>query len=253
MDPLTLGMLGSLAVNGIATGISAYNAKKDRETNKDVARENLAYQQQNLDYQRAIQQQIFQREDTAVQRRKSDLLAAGMNPYLSATQPGAGAGSVVSTSAPHNDFQSTLSRDMASVSKGLAETPGQVLDAISAIQKVKQDSLYTKYMEIQNKMALLGLDDARNNFILDWAFTPDGNKYHPFNERSTKNLSGIYDLFKQTNQYKQRELMLNNLAVENQLREKDVDFYVADRIEKYLMDSITGFSKYSFTKNYRRR
>lgn len=247
MDPLTIAAIGGLAINGIANGISAYNAKKDRSTNKDIARENLAYQQQNLDYQRAIQQQIFQREDTAVQRRKSDLLAAGMNPYLSATQPGAGAGSVVSTSAPQNQFQSTLSRDMASVSKGIAETPGQVLDAISAIQKVKQDSLYTKYMEIQNKMAMLGFNNAKNEFLLDWTYFGDDNKAYPYLD------SKRFDYLQQTNKYKQRELMLNNLAVENQLREKDVDFYVADRIEKYLMDSITGFSKYSFTKNYRRR
>lgn len=249
MDPLTIAAIGGLAINGIATGISAYNAKKDRSINKDIARENLAYQQQNLDYQRALQQQIFQREDTAVQRRKSDLLAAGMNPYLSATQPGAGAGSVVSTSAPQNTFQSTLSRDMASVSRGIAETPGQVLDAISAIQKVKQDSLYTKYMELQNKMALLGYNNAKNEYLVDWSYIDENNKAYPFYETNTRN----FDYLQQTNKYKQRELMLNNLAVENQLREKDVDFYVADRIEKYLMDSITGFSKYSFTKNYRRR
>ena len=57
---------------------------------------------QNLNYQKDLQNRIFSREDSSVQRRVADLKAAGLSPVLAAGQ-GASAGPVVSTKAPEFD------------------------------------------------------------------------------------------------------------------------------------------------------
>ena len=53
--------------------------------------------QRDFDYQKSLQQDIFAREDNAVQRRMKDLQAAGLNPNLAAGSA-AGAGAVVGRS-----------------------------------------------------------------------------------------------------------------------------------------------------------
>lgn len=96
--------------------------------NKKIADQNLAFQQENLEYQKALQQQIFNREDTAYQRKVNDLVAAGLNPALASSGAGSGAGSIVSTSAPQN----TMNYKAPSI-----VSLGSVLDTLSSIQQIK--------------------------------------------------------------------------------------------------------------------
>lgn len=73
--------------------------------NEKIASENLEFQKENYEYEKDLQQQIFEREDTAYQRKVQDLIKAGINPAVAAVGSGSGAGSIVSTQAPHNDMR----------------------------------------------------------------------------------------------------------------------------------------------------
>lgn len=102
-------------ITGAATGTSpVHQAKHQMQTaDRDIAnqeamlRHQMGVDQRNYEhtkevyeYQKALQEQMFQREDNAVQRRTADLRAAGINPVLAAGQA-AGAGSNIGVTAPH--------------------------------------------------------------------------------------------------------------------------------------------------------
>ncbi len=130
--------------------ISAYQAK----TSKDYAEKNFQLQSDNLDYQKALQQQIFDREDTALQRYVSDLKKAGLNPQLAAGSSGSGAGSVVSTSAPQKD---------PSWLKNLKLN----LDYVSAIESVRQQRLQTQILQNQRSTSQYESNIMRDKSLLN--------------------------------------------------------------------------------------
>lgn len=79
---------------GIFDGVAGTNFVGDYDAQKYYD-----LQKAQLQYQKDLQQTIFNREDTAVQRRAADLKAAGMNPLMAAGAA-AQSGAVVRTEAP---------------------------------------------------------------------------------------------------------------------------------------------------------
>lgn len=88
MDTGWIGSIAGAAAGLVGSGLSYASQQKQLQFEKDLAR-----------YNRNLQNQMFQREDTAVQRRRLDLMAAGMSPVLAAGQ-GAGTGPTVQVNAP---------------------------------------------------------------------------------------------------------------------------------------------------------
>lgn len=95
----------SLASSLVSGAMNLGSTVITNNSNEKIAKENLEFQKENFEYAKDLQQQIFDREDTAYQRKVNDLIAAGINPAVAVTGSGSAAGSIVSTQAPHNDMR----------------------------------------------------------------------------------------------------------------------------------------------------
>lgn len=81
------------------------------ETNHMIAQENLAYQREWNDYQKSLNEQIMQREDTAIQRQVADARAAGISPLAASNVGQAQTGTSVQTGSP---LENTFRRESGS-------------------------------------------------------------------------------------------------------------------------------------------
>lgn len=150
-------LLGGLIGNGLAyqnaksTNDMNYKiAQETNETNKYIAEQNLSLQKEWNEYQRALQQELFEREDTAYQRTANDMMAAGLNPL--SMQGTNGAGQIVSTSAPQNNFQAQQSSPMQQATFAL-DSVSSLMSGIGSIVeqyermatgKLQRDELQTQ-------------------------------------------------------------------------------------------------------------
>lgn len=132
-------------------------------TDYAINKQNLKFQQQNLDYQKELQKQIFGREDNAVQRRAHDLQAAGLSKTLAAGE-GAGAGSVVGTSAPQMgqiDFLNralSVAQAQADIRKTNAETEEALKRGATLDSQILNDQVNRDYTQIKTAIEQGNLD-----------------------------------------------------------------------------------------------
>lgn len=118
---------------------------------------NYISQIQNLDYQKQLQKQIFEREDNAVSRRAADLQKAGLSKTLAAGD-GASSGAVVSTRAPELNLLDRVStglgyaQQVANIEKTNADTANAYIQG-----RVMEDNLVTAeferaYLQVKTSM-----------------------------------------------------------------------------------------------------
>lgn len=162
--PLVIGGLIGAGASLVGQGINFFSQKKANDAN-------IAAQNANLDYQKAVQQQTWQREDTAWQRAVQDIQKTGMSPL--ALSGGAGAGQVVSTTAAQSQAPQI---DAGAVANSAA-------NVTAAIQADKQLKLQTKQMEntvkqqeIENKMKQAEFDQMKLQFDKDYNLRAKGQE-----------------------------------------------------------------------------
>ncbi len=146
-----------MGLSALQTGIN-YDIN---QKNYNLAKENYQFVKDsylnNFEYQKNLQQQIFGREDNAVQRRAADLEKAGLSKTLAAGD-GAGAGTAISTSPFSGSAPQRSPVDLISAGMNMAQ-------GLSDIRKVQAE---TENALKQNKVmdSQLLNDEYQRNYIL---------------------------------------------------------------------------------------
>lgn len=176
---------------------------------------NIYTNKRDFDYQKALQQQFFEREDTAIQRRMADLKAAGLNPNIAAGSP-AGAGAVVSRSNT-NDL-------------------GSALDTVQAINSIKAQK-----QQIENaKKEFQYLSYQTAKYQQDWAYdriTQLANL--GFNPKIKYDRNGKIEVSAQVRENNFFDTPLGNIFNYNMQNQRNSAEYLQKEINWYTANQIT--------------
>lgn len=146
-----LGGSGSL-LGGVTDLLNYYENKKNNERNYDL-------QKDKLRYDKNLQREIFNREDNSIQRRVADLTSAGLSPVLAAGS-GAGAGSVVATTAPQKTYTPLNSQDR------LSQLAMNAMQLMTMQQNIEQSQSQIELNKHQAKQADASVEQSQANATL---------------------------------------------------------------------------------------
>lgn len=166
-----LSGVGSIisGIGSVGTGIA------NSILNANINKKNYELQKDWQNYQKQLQREIFQREDNAIQRRASDIAAAGGNPATAwETGNGAGAGNIVDTSAPQqapNDFSQLMNSSLSMFAGGLKQfqeaqlTDAQIKNLNAVTDKTDAETVTEEIRQLQLKAATAKTHEEKNLYL----------------------------------------------------------------------------------------
>lgn len=134
----------------------------DDYTGKTIANKNLDFQKKQFEYQKQLNKQQQDREDTAYQRKVADMTAAGFNPILAAEGAGSPSSPLKSAPAPQlGDYSS-------GVREGASDVAGLVMNALKMRKDFAQQDASIKLLLSQKSdtdaaAALKRAEEAKAN------------------------------------------------------------------------------------------
>ena len=157
------------------------------DTNAAIAQQNLQFQRENLDYQKALQQQIFQREDSSYQLTVNDMRQAGISPLaMNGTN---GAGEAIATTAMNNDYKdSSYMKQFPNHVESALNTYSQLvaLKQNQAMNQAQIDKVNAETEGIKTENRFSSLDFAnrlaksimeKNNYAADYVGKTRANEF----------------------------------------------------------------------------
>lgn len=150
-------LIGGLAAGALGLFGSAMTNATNAQSTRDTNRVNAQIASNNLDYQREYNEQIFAREDNAVQRRAADLEAAGLSKTLAAGSPASAGGSASAPLNMHREESGPPAQDVFSAGITSANAVANMITTAQAQQlqnektraEIDQQTIINQYLADQ--------------------------------------------------------------------------------------------------------
>lgn len=152
---------GGAAIAGglIGAGSAKRNQERANAINREYAEKNYQLQAKELEYQHALQQQMFDREDTAYQRTVADMRKAGMSPLaMSGTN---NAGEAISTTAPQYNYEHRADTTTPQI---LGSLIPQAISSVSNIASLRNQAAQNSLIEEQARKLRIENDYQEDNY-----------------------------------------------------------------------------------------
>lgn len=148
-----------------------FTQRRQRMLDKQISNLNYESQMKNLEWLKYAQEKTWQREDNAVQRRKDDLVKAGLSPTLAAGSA-AQAGPVIKTEAPVKQGYQAAPKAVEKLMQGL-----QIAQMFEGIGKTTAEK---KLLMVQ---ALKSMQDSKTGMSQELLYDAQKDYYENLSEK----------------------------------------------------------------------